>query len=291
MSSHAASTARGVLLMAGAMLVIPVVDGVAKYLTADYAPVFIGWARYLLGCLLVLPLAAIRHGRRLLPPDRRAAHFVRTIFIVLAMTLYFLAIARIPLATAATTALIGPIVAVVLSVFVLKERLTPRKLLSLACGLAGSLVILGWHGSLDPGVLYALGSGLSFGCYLVATRHASRDSDPVQTLAFQVLFGTLLLTPFALLEWSTPAWGDVGFFAGIAVLSTVSHMMSINAFRFADASTLAPLVYLELVGVAIIGYFAFDEIPGWSTVIGAALIVAGGVILIRRSAAVEPPPH
>jgi len=276
--------------MVGAMLVIPVVDGIAKYLTADYSAVFIGWARYAFAALLVLPLAVMRYGRRIFPPERRAAHFLRTVFIILAMTLYFMAIATIPLATAATTALIGPIAAVVLSVFFLREQLTPRKLISLALGVAGSLVILGWNGSVEPGVLYALGSGLSFGCYMVATRHASRDSDPIQTLSFQVFFGALLLTPFALFSWSTPAAGDLVFFAGIAVLSTLSHVMSISAFRFADASTLAPLVYVELVGVAIIGYFAFDEIPTLTTVFGAALIVAAGAILIRRSAAV-PPPH
>lgn len=290
MHSDVSQTLKGVLLMVGAMLVIPIVDGVAKHLTSDHSAVFIGWARYAFGVVLVLPLAALRHGRRIFPLERRAAHLMRTVFIVLAMTLYFLAIARIPLATAATTALIGPVAAVVLSVFFLKERLTPRKLVSLALGLAGSLVILGWNGSVEPGVLYALGSGLTFGCYLVATRHASRDSDPIQTLSFQVFFGALLLTPFALFSWSTPAWGDLLFFAAIAILSTLSHVMSISAFRFADASTLAPLVYVELVGVTLVGYFGFDEIPGPTTVLGAALIVAAGAILIRRSAA-EPPPH
>jgi drug/metabolite transporter (DMT)-like permease len=290
MPPDTSQTLKGVLLMVGAMLIIPVVDGIAKYLTADYSAVFIGWARYAFAALLVLPLAALRHGRRIFPLERRAAHFMRTVFIILAMTLYFMAIATIPLATAATTALIGPVAAVVLSVFFLKEQLTPRKLISLALGLAGSLVILGLNGSVELGVLYALGSGLTFGCYMVATRHASRDSDPIQTLAFQVFYGALLLTPFALFSWSTPASGDLIFFIGIAVLSTLSHVMSISAFRFADASTLAPLVYVELVGVAIIGYFAFDEIPTVTTVFGAALIVAAGAILIQRSAA-EPPPH
>lgn len=290
MPPDTSQTLKGVLLMVGAMLIIPLVDGIAKYLTADYSAVFIGWARYAFAAILALPLAALRHGRRIFPLERRAAHLMRTVFIILAMTLYFMAIATIPLATAATTALIGPIAAVVLSVIFLKEQLTLRKLVSLALGVAGSLVILGWNGSVELGVLYALGSGLSFGCYMVATRHASRDSDPIQTLAFQVFFGGLLLTPFVFFSWSTPAWGDLIFFAGIAVLSTLSHVMSITAFRFADASTLAPLVYVELIGVAIIGYFAFDEIPGWTTVIGAALIVAAGAILIRRSAA-EPPPH
>jgi len=71
-----------------------------------------------------------------LPCERLAAHFLRTVFVMVAMTLYFLAVARIPLATAATASFISPIVAVVLSVVVLKETLTWRKALNLVLGFA-----------------------------------------------------------------------------------------------------------------------------------------------------------
>lgn len=289
MFSDISPTAKGVILMVGAMLIIPAVDGVAKYLTAEHAPLFIGWARYALASLIVLPLSMLRHGRRVFPSSRHGAHFLRTVFIVLSMATYFLAIARIPLATAATTALVGPIIAVILSVLVLKEQLTSRKLISLALGVVGALIIVGLNSSADPGIFYALASGLFFGCYLVATRQA-RAADPIQTLAFQVFVGALLLTPFAIWEWSTPDLAGILLLAGMALLGTISHMMSISAFRFADASTLAPLVYVELLGVTLIGYFAFDEVPGWITVLGAALIVGAGVVLFPRRPVNPPTP-
>ena len=197
------------------------------------------------------------------------------------MTLYFLAIARIPLATAVSAYFVGPIVAVVLSVGVLKEELTLRKCLSLALGFAGSLVILKPGGTVEPGLLMAFGSGLFFALYMIATRQASRESNPVKTLAFQCAAGAVLLTPQAIVSWSPPASGDLILFAGLGALSAVSHVLSIAAFRFADASTLAPLVYLELVGASAIGYLAFQEVPGPSTLIGAGLIVAAGLLLVR----------
>lgn len=193
------------------------------------------------------------------------------------MTLYFLAVARIPLATAVSAYFVGPIVAVVLSVAVLKEKLTVRKVLSLALGFAGSLVILKPGGTVEPGLLMAFGAGLFF-----ATRQASKDSDPVKTLAFQCVVGALLLTPQATLSWSTPAPGDLIFFAGLGVFSAVGHILSIVAFRLSDASTLAPLVYVELIGTAAVGYLAFHEVPGPSTLIGAGLIAAAGLILVQR---------
>lgn len=273
---------QGIVLMVVAMLSLPVVDGLAKFLSADYSPLFLGWARYAAACLVVLPIAIARHGTRLFPAERRASHLMRTVFLVTAMTLYFLAIARIPLATAASVYFVAPIIAVVLSVAILKERLTRAKAASLVLGFAGSLVILQPGGSTDPGVLLAFASGVCFAFYMIATRHASEASEPIKTLAFQCVVGALLLVPQAVFFWSTPAWNDLVFFAGLGLFSAFSHMLSIAAFRLADASTLAPLIYVELISAALIGYLAFDEVPGTATLAGAALIVAAGLILLRR---------
>lgn len=271
------------MLMTLAMLSIPLVDGLAKYLSVSYSPLFISGARYAVACSIVLPVAAAIHGARLFPTERRAAHLLRTVFLVTAMTLYFLALARIPFATAVSASFISPIVAVVLSVTVLKERMTLRKALSLALGVAGSLVILRPGGSTDPGILLALATGVFFAFYLIATRHASQDSDPIKTLAFQCVVGAVLLTPQSLASWSAPAPNDLIFFAALGLFSAISHMLSIAAFRLADASTLAPLVYVELIGAALIGYLVFNEVPSTSTVIGAGFIVAAGLILLQRS--------
>jgi drug/metabolite transporter (DMT)-like permease len=273
---------QGVLLMVVAMLSIPAVDGIAKYLSAGYSPLFIGWARYAVACVLVLPLAFARHGARVFPTRPRGSHLLRTVLLVMSMTLYFLSIARIPLATAVSSFFVGPILAVVLSILILKEEITRWKLASLALGFVGSLVILRPDAAIDSGILLAFAAGTCFAFYLVVTRYASQTSDPLQTLAFQCVAGTVLLTPQAVLSWSTPAWSDLVFFVGLGLFSAVTHMLSIAAFRLADASTLAPLVYLELIGASLIGYLGFGEIPGLATILGAALIVLGGVILVRR---------
>jgi drug/metabolite transporter (DMT)-like permease len=265
-----------------AMLTIPLVDGMAKHLSVSYSPLFLSWARYAVACFIVLPVTAAVHGPRLFPVERWTSHIFRTVFLVTAMTLYFLSIARIPLATAVSTYFVGPIMAVMLSVIVLKERMTFRKGLSLALGFAGSLVILQPDDSTDPGILLALGAGVFFALYLITTRWAAQNSDPVKTLAFQCAVGTVFLTPQTVLSWSAPAWNDLLFFAGLGLFSAVSHLLSIAAFRLADASTLAPLVYVELIGAALIGYVAFDEIPGLSTLVGAGFIVAAGLILLQR---------
>lgn len=283
MTTHSPRQTTGILLMTLAMLSVPIVDGLAKYLSTQYSPFYLGWARYTVASAIVLPIAAWRSGgKSILPAEGRMSHFMRTLFLVISMTLYFLAVARIPLATAISVFFIGPIVAVILSVFVLKERMTWLKLASLCLGFIGAVVILRPGTEINAGLLFAFAAGLCFAIYLVATRLAAQKSDPVATLAFQCLIGALLLTPQAIITWSVPQWGDLGFFLALGMISAGSHLMSIAAFRFAEASLLAPLVYLELIGASLIGYIVFNEVPDLFTLIGAGLIIVAGLILLKR---------
>lgn len=281
-STDPARQTKGIALMTAAAFVLQIVDGLAKQLSAEYSPLFIGWARYAIACMILLPFAAALHGRHFLPTERLGSHVLRSAFLVTGMTLYFLAIARIPLATAISAYFVAPIIAVVLAVFILKERMTIRKGVSLVLGFAGAMIILQPGGTIEPGILLALGSGFSYGIYMIASKLAAEGSGPVKTLAFQCVAGALLLTPQAVLTWSTPAWNDLVFFVGLGLFSVIGQMLLIVAFRLADTSTLAPLVYVELIGAAIIGYFAFGEIPGATTLAGAGCIVAAGLVLIER---------
>lgn len=278
--------AKGIVLMVLAMLCVPVVDGVAKLLSSSYSPLFICWARYASATLLAVPLSAARSGRDFLPRENLAAHVLRTVFMVVAMICYFLAISTIPLADAISAYFVGPIVAMVLAVLLLGERLTTRKLVSLALGFIGALVIVEPGGSIESGTLLALASGVLFACYMIATRQTALSSDPVKTLAFQCLFGTVMLLPLAVWTWPQQFVDVLWLFAVMGLFSVTGHLLSIVAFRLADASTLAPVVYVELIGSVALGYLLFADWPGLNVWIGAAAIVAGGLLLVgkRRTA-------
>lgn len=273
---------KGIALMITSALVIQIVDGLAKHLSADYSPLFIGWARYAAASLIVVPHAATLHGRRIFPTERIGSHVLRTILLVTAMSLYFMAIFHIPLATAISAYFVAPVVAMLVSTLFLRERLTVSKFASVALGFAGAMVIVRPGGAINPGILLAIGAGLAYAAYMIVTRRAALTSDPLKTLAFQCVVGALVLTPQALLFWTTPALADVPAFLGLGLFSLLAHFLLIVAFRLAETSVLAPLVYVELIGAAIIGYFAFGEIPGIATWIGAALIVAAGLIVLTQ---------
>jgi drug/metabolite transporter (DMT)-like permease len=281
----------GILLMVVAMLTIPLVDGIAKHLSASYSPLFISWARYAVACMIILPVALVRSGKEMFPRQDLGAHTLRTVFLVTAMTLYFISVSRIPLATAITAYFVGPVIAVLISVVFFREAFTIRKGLSLVFGVMGTLLVLRPGGSTDPGILMAFGAGFFFALYMIATRQASRQSDPFKTLTFQCVVGMFLLLPQALASWSSVGVGDMGFFIAMGCFSAFAHVLSIMAFRYADTTSLAPLVYLELVGTSIIGYLAFNEIPGFFTISGALLIVMAGLVLVAGKRRIPNPAH
>src|SRR5262245_50378277 len=68
-SVNSSRLARGVIMMTVAMLSLPLVDGLAKYLSVKYSPLFLGWARYVVACVIILPVASAIHGPRLFPAE------------------------------------------------------------------------------------------------------------------------------------------------------------------------------------------------------------------------------
>ncbi len=62
-------------------------------------------------------------------------------------------------------------------------------------------------------------------------------------------------------------------------ISAICHLMVIVAFRFAEASLLSPLAYLELVTATLFGQLVFSELPDWLTLTGIVIIVLGGLLI------------
>jgi drug/metabolite transporter (DMT)-like permease len=98
----------------------------------------------------------------------------------------------------------------------------------------------------------------------------------------------IYLTPMSLVPaafvWQWPTWGMLGWMALVGVVGTFAHLCFTRALRAADASAIVPIDFARLVFVAIIGIVVFDQIPSVWTWVGAAVIFASGVYVVRREA-------
>lgn len=274
----------GLVLMAAAMFVIPLRDGIAKHMT-DALPVFtIAWGTYVAAAIVAVPIAMRLHGREALLPAGLKSQTARTLLLVGSMTVFFFSIRTVPLANAISAYFVAPFVAAALAPFVLSERLTLPIICAVVGGFIGVIIVLRPDGNFDANILWAVLAGILFAFYMLATRLAARQAPPMAALAYQALLGALVLTPFALWSGVGEISSYLGLFAAVGVLQSLSHGLSIAAFRFAPAGILAPLVYLEIVAAVFVGFVVFGDWPEAHTWLGIAVILcAGALVAIKRS--------
>lgn len=93
--------------------------------------------------------------------------------------------------------------------------------------------------------------------------------------------GLIWMIPAGLL-WEQAPWPDLAFMVLLGPLAMAGQLCFILSYRLADASFLAPFTYTWLIFASGLGYFAFDEVPSRQTILGAAIIVGGGLYLLGR---------
>lgn len=288
--------ALGIALMAISMLVIPGADAIGKYLSTAHSPAYLSWARYVAALAFALPVVLVTQLRAPAPLLLRGQilpQLLRTAFLVAAMTLYFTAIAQIPLADALGAYFIAPIASTLLAALLLGERLDRWKLAAVLLGFVGAILVVRPGAAGSAGTLIALASGGLMAGYLVMTRATAQTASPLSTLTIQLIFGILLLSPIVIFQWSVPDREAVLLLLLMGLLSAGSNLLTISAFRLAQVSTLSPLVYLELVGATVLGLTVFGDWPAPTTWIGIAVIVVAGLMVVaparsRQASATKP---
>lgn len=276
----------GISLMAFAMLVIPISDGIVKILSEDYAILFLNWIRFLIGGMIFIPLTLILYKGHKLQRHEMASLSLRTVLHVLAISLYFLAISTVPLADALGAYFVAPIVAIIFAAILLGERVSLIQLSSVMLGFIGAMIVVRPGPTMDIGMVYAVLSGVVFGLFLVLTRKAGKTVPPIITLGFQCGIGSLLLLPIAIYVWSPIRSADIALMVAAGVIWAIGHFAIIQAFKRSLATVLAPFVYVEILGGVSVGYLFFRDIPSSMTVAGILIVVAAG--LLARYRGIEP---
>jgi drug/metabolite transporter (DMT)-like permease len=269
----------GVALIILAMSLTPALDGVAKELGRDHAPILICFSRYLSAGLIALAIAAaLREPVRLHAADL-PGQFLRAGLMMGAMTAFIAALAIVPLADAVGGFLVAPIVSTCLSILFLGERLTREKTVGSLLSLLGAVIILQPGAGLSQGSLLAIGGGVLLGCYFAAARGTGHGEGVISALAVQSLLGSAMIAPFAL-GGGLPEI-DVTFLGwalALGLLSAATHMLTILAFRMTEATVLAPFMYFNIIAAVAVGFLWFREVPTSMTLLGLGAILAGGLL-------------
>ena len=268
-------------------MVLPIMDGFAKYLSADLPILQITWARYFFTIIFIFPIMFFFYNRQLVWSDKPKLQILRGLILLCANICFFYAISIISLAKALTLAFIAPLIVTAFSPILLGDKVGLRRWTAVIIGFIGSLVVI------RPGFLEinfaslaALGTGFMYGFYLIITRKLSTSDNPLLTLLITGLVGGVIVSFIAPFIWVKPTLSQWSMMAAIGVFACIGHLFLILSLKYADASKLAPLGYTEIIPNVIIGYYFFGNFPDNWTFLGLFIIVLSGVYISRREASI-----
>jgi drug/metabolite transporter (DMT)-like permease len=275
--------------MIAATQIVPLMDGFAKYLSPRYSPWQLTWSRFVVHLAVLFPILILRFERRELWPSNPMLQIARGAFLTLATTLFFAALARVPIADTLAIFFCYPFFVTLLSPWLLAERIGPRLWIAVGAGLLGTLAILRpGFAAFEWGSLFAVAAGGAYSLYFLATRKLAGTAHPLITLAYTAVFGAVALTAAAPLFWVPPRVEDLPYMAGIGLAAALGHYLLILAFERAPASVLAPLGYCEIVMATAIGYIGFGDLPDRWTWLGIAIVVGSGTYVLLHEGPPEP---
>lgn len=272
-------------------------DAVMKHLVGQHHALMATLWRYIAAIVFILPFWW-REGR---PPIRRAilpVHALRGMTIALSATLFFWALAVLPLAEAVTIAFIAPLLIPPLAALILNEQLERRSVLAGFAGFAGVLVAVGtdWR-VMDPTRLLGVGavllSAFTYALSTVFTRmRAAKDGPSILSL-LGALFPIAFIAPAMVAVVPPSGWlptlATLPFFALAGLTGAIALQFIARAYARAQAQLLAPFEYTALAWAALFGWVFFGETVSLSTWAGAAIIIAACLWQARRHQAVPAP--
>lgn len=276
----------GIMLMLTAWLLFSFVDVGAKWLAVAGIPAFqLAFMRY--AGHFVISLGLISKGGvdvARFKTDHPWQVISRALLLVSATVFNFYALQFLPLTVVSAIMFSSPVIVCFLSVFVLKETVGPWRWAAIILGFLGVLVVVRPFGAtFHPAMILIVYNATALALYSIMTRKLS-GVVAVDTMQFYLgLTGTVVLLPFALWFWIQPdtLWGLI-VLVGLGVFGWAGHQLLTNAHRFGTANQLMPFTYSFLIYVAIWGYLFFGTVPDSSTLAGAALIMAAGLIIWKR---------
>jgi len=266
-----------------AWVMLPIMDGFAKYLSSDLPVLQITWARYFFTVAFTLPIMFFFFKKNLVWTDKPKLQLIRGLILLTANVCFFYSISIISLAKALTLAFIAPLIVTAFSPIFLGEKVGFRRWSAVIIGFIGSMVVIrpGFV-EINLASLAALGTGVMYGFYLIITRKLSSSDNPLLTLLLTGVVGAIIISFVMPFVWVKPTLNQWSMMAAIGIFACIGHLFIILSLKYADASKLAPFSYFEIVTNIIIGYYFFSDFPDKWTFLGLFIIILSGIYISRR---------
>ena len=282
--SRNAHQGRAMLTMLVAVAMFAMMDAGLKQLSTHYPPFQVASLRGAASLPLVLVWALWTGGVAPLLRVRWSLHLLRGVLGVAMMATFVYAVSKLPLSTTYSIFFVAPLLITALSVPVLREKVGPRRWAAIVVGLIGVIVLLRptGEGMISLAALAVLVAAVMYAVSAITVRILARTDSTQSMMVWLMVMIALGAGALAWPEWVAIRREDFWLIAFIGVAGAFGQYAITEAFRLGEASAIAPLEYTALVWGVLFDLTFWGALPDAITWVGAAIIVASGLYLIRR---------
>ncbi len=276
------STARGIVIICVG-LSLAAFSGALMKLLGDQVSVYqVAWFRFAGMSLLLLPFLLWRYRLAALRPARPGIQIVRGLTLAAATTLFVKGAQTVDYADAIAILYAYPFLLVIVASVFLRESAGWPVWVGVVGGFAGVLLVMRpSFDEINTGTLLIFACAIIISIQLALNRKLSQISPPLVTSFAGAVCATLVLSLLLPGNWQ-PVPAGAWFYVGLLILSgTINQTLLVLAFVYADASTLAPFTYVEILVAVVLGFLFFGTLPSLLSWAGILLISASGITVAR----------
>ncbi|WP_397581440.1 DMT family transporter [Sphingorhabdus sp.] len=288
------SSARSGLLYAlCGFALLSIGDAVIKSIAGAWPGTAVAALRYSIGAIGLGTLLFLKEGRQGFAMPLPKLQWLRGFSVAMATICFFSSIFLMPLADATAIGFTSPMITAIFSAIFLHERTHATKWIAIFVAFGGVLMImrpnvmeLGWV------ALLPLAAAMSMAFMIIGNRAVAGTGSPllmqflVASLAVPFILGAALIGHFSgveALHVGIPDWTIIARCTLVAVTASFGHWMIYMATTRASAAEIAPMTYVQLLIAVGLGIILFGDWPDLTSLAGAGIIVASGLILWRGS--------
>ena len=288
----------GLLFALAGFCLLSVGDSVVKTIAGAWPGTAVALTRYAIGVTILGLLLWRREGRAGFRLQRRRWHLLRGFGVGISTVAFFSAVFLMPLSEATSITFTGPIFTALLAAAVLGERLRPVSILAMLLAFAGVAIVLRpSFAELGPAALLPLIAALGMSLLMLGNRAVAGTGSSlamqfaVAAIALPVIAAATLvghLSGVPRFHVGAVDWSVIARCAVVACTASTAHWLVFLGTERTGAARVAPMSYVQMLMALGLGWVLFGERPDWIALVGAAVIIAGGLLLWWTGRVTEP---
>ena len=272
----------GILFAVAAYFSFSILDAFQKTAVINHSIFQLLFIKYIFTLLLSCSEAKRKNNYKFWQSNNVKLQVLRSFFSIIESGCFVLAFRYLSLADVHSVGSLTPVIIVALSALILKENVSPKTWIAIFVGFFGVLIILRPGLSIfDIKSLLPLMAAFFLGLYQVVTRKVSENDSTETSLFYTSLIGFIVMSILAFVYWQPLTLNSYFLFTGIGIFFSMGIYFQIIALSKARASIIQPFHYTLIFWAIILGYLVYDDLPDIPTIVGAIIIAASGIYVLR----------